>query len=291
MRFFRAKKNINKNSVLLFLFLIIFIFFSVVKIKAVWALSANYGKSNGSSISIANWNNLVTDFLAKSGNSDGVMTGVLNMGNNRIANVGTPIDINDAASGDYVSGKIGSLAGGAIFTNWGRADCPTGTNMLYSGFTFGSEYEDQGGGNELVCLQSGGTSTLFTNSEHSLIQPLITVNWIAALPTGVTPGKFIRCAVCYNSGSSCYVKMNSWDCEGAYSAVYQGYIAGAIKTAGFNFTTRDRSCLNSNFDGSDVPLTTPLSSKGIVQGTKIDNNLGLTAYTTGHFTRCAVCCN
>lgn len=291
MLFFKEKKFLKCK-----LFLTIFILsglsaFVVIKGHDVWALSSNYNKVSGNPVTIANWNNLVQDFLAKSGNADGIMAGILNMSNNRIANVGTPAETNDLVNSNYVNNTITSLSGGDVFVNWGRSDCPSGTDVLYNGFAFGSEGVDQGGGNELICMQAGGTGTTFTSSDHSLLQPLITVNWSAALPIGVTPGKFIRCAVCFNSGSSCYVKMNSWDCDGAYSVAYTGYSAGAIRGTGQNRTTRDRSCLNSNFDGSDVPLTTPLSSKGIVQGTKIDNNLGLTAYTTGHFTRCAVCCN
>jgi len=291
MLYFKKKKFLNGRIFLVILIISGLSIFLAINAQEVRALSSNYNKAANNPLSIANWNNLVADFLAKSGNAEGVMSGILNMGNNRIVNVGDPVEVNDLASSNYVNNTITSLSGGAVFVNWGRSDCPTGTNVLYNGFSFGSEYADEGGGNELICMQAGGTSTVFTNSNHSLVQPLITVNWPAALPMGVTPGKFIRCAVCYNSGSSCYVKMNGWDCEGAYTAIYQGYIAGAIKTAGPNYTTRNRSCINSNFDSSDVPLTTPLSSKGIVQGTKIDSNLGLTAYTTGHFTRCAVCCN
>lgn len=293
MYFLRNKKNYQRYIFLSLFFLLLGIFATIFLIKGegALALSANYSKGNNDTLRISDWNELASDFLAKSGGVNGIMSGILNVSLGRITVVENPSEGTDAANKGYVDNSLSSLGGGSVFTNWGRSDCPAGTDELYEGFSFGSEYTDRGGGNNNVCLQAGGAGTSFTSTAHSLIQPLITVNWTPALPVDIAPGKFIRCAVCYKNSASCYIKTGDWSCDGSYSLVYEGYLAGAIKTAGSNYTTRDRNCINRNFDGTSIAGTTPLTSRVIVQGTKIDNNLGLTAYTTGHFTRCSVCCN
>lgn len=288
----KNKKNYQRYIFLSFFILLgVFATIFLIKGEGALALSANYSKGNNDTLRISDWNELANDFLAKSGGANGIMSGILNLSSNRIIEVDNPSEGTDAANKSYVNNSLSSLGGGSVFTNWGRSDCPAGADELYEGFGFGSEYDDVGGSNNNICLQAGGAGTSFTAISRSLIQPLITVDWIQALPVDIAPGKFIRCAVCYRNSSSCYVKTGDWSCDGSYNVIYEGYIAGAIRTGGSNYSTRDRNCINRNFDATSVSGTTPTTSRAIVQGTKIDNNLGLTAYTTGHFTRCSMCCN
>ncbi|EDO46671.1 predicted protein, partial [Nematostella vectensis] len=43
--------------------------------------------------------------------------------------------------------------GGAVYTRWGRADCPgTGTKLVYTGFVAGSATKRSGGGSDYLCM-------------------------------------------------------------------------------------------------------------------------------------------
>ena len=282
----------------IFSLMVIVLVIFLLNSEKVLALSSNYGKSATESLSTSEWNEIANDFLAKSGGVNGVMSGILDMGLSRISNVGNPTNNADIANKSYISSSLSSLGGGSVFTNWGRSDCPTGSEELYEGFAFGSGYDDEGGGNNVLCLKSGGAGISFTGFERSQLYPLTTVNYPPSFPSEITKGVFIRCAVCYNSNSSCYIKVNNrtdgggnWLCDGSYTVAYEGYLGGAIRTAGSNLTTRDRQCINRNFDGATVPATTPSASRGIVHGTMVRDNLGLTGYNNETFIRCSVCCN
>lgn len=294
MYFLINKKKYQKSFVAIFLLLVILVAIFWIKGERVSALSANYDKKEEEPLRISDWNELAEDFLAKSGGINGVMSGILDLGLSIITGVDNPSEDSDTANKSYVDSSLSSLGGGSVFTNWGRNDCPTGSEELYEGFAFGSEYNDRGGGNNIICLQAGGAGLPFSASERSLLQPLITVDWVGSFPPEIAKGSFISCAVCYNSNSNCYVKTNNeidisgnWLCDGSYSVAYEGYLGGSIRTVGSNLTSRDRSCINRDL----ISLSAPSTSRGIVQGTRIDENLGLTDFTDEHFIRCSVCCN
>ena len=84
----RVKKLKIQLSAAIFLFFCMIIFggfFSPDFKNFALALSPNYSKTlPGATLNLTEWNNLDDDFVAKSGST---MTGVLDMGNNKIINV------------------------------------------------------------------------------------------------------------------------------------------------------------------------------------------------------------
>ena len=44
------------------------------------------------------------------------------------------------------------LKGGATYVRWGRTECPTGAELVYSGVVGGSYYDTTGGGSNYLCL-------------------------------------------------------------------------------------------------------------------------------------------
>lgn len=104
------QKNFNKLITLILFFLIVFLFlFSGVNIKnTVLAFTA---KSLNDQLTVADWNGLADDFLAKSG---GIMSGDININNNKITNIPTPTsssDNKDVANKEYVDTKFSAGSG------------------------------------------------------------------------------------------------------------------------------------------------------------------------------------
>jgi hypothetical protein len=99
--------GINKNQYFIIGIgiLIIFTFLPASFMQIANALTGDYSKVTGGQLTITDWNNLDDDFVAKSGST---MTGTLNMGNNRITNLGNPTVDSDAVSRGVMNTAISS---------------------------------------------------------------------------------------------------------------------------------------------------------------------------------------
>lgn len=257
----------------------------------VFALSANYDKNNDSSLIIAEWNNLKNDFLAKTGGEDGVMGGNLNVATYNIAGVANSTDPSDVVNKSVMDNIVTSSTGGVTFVNWGRNDCPSGSQELYEGFAFGTSRRDGAGSSNSVCIQNGSVGSAKGGSAGQMF-PLVSTYLPEFLPSEIPISAFIRCAVCYNPGSTCYIKYGDENCEvNGYSSAYQGYALGALRSFSSHITSRKRLCINKSFDSTVVPASTPGSSEARLYGSRVDDNYGLTDYSSKLFVRCAVCCN
>lgn len=279
------------------IFLVVLVFLSSSFLLAgdtVLALSSNYSKISGASLSVSEWNNLKNDFLAKSGGTDGIMSGNLDASFQSVTGVGSAIDANDVVNKGDVDARMVSSAGGAVFTNWGRNDCPSGTQELYEGFGFGNSRRDGSGSSDIVCLAKATSSPVSFSGGAGQMYPLTSLydGLREYLPAEITIGRFIRCSVCYNPGSTCYVKYGDENCEIAdFNSVYQGYVVGALRTFSSHVSSRKRICLNKLFDATEIPASTPDSSEARLYGSRIDISNGLTGFTEHRFMRCTVCCN
>lgn len=257
--------------------------------KFAWALSPNYSKTlPGATLSVTEWNNLALDFVAKSGDS---MTGILNMNGSRITGLADPAATSDAANKAYVDAQFAAMAGisaAAIYTNWGRSDCPSGSELLYSGIAFSAHYGSVGGSSNIVCLDDSGVAgSIFSEPNSDKLYPLVTGN-SASLPAPISSGKAVRCAVCRHVGT-CYETFGNTACNTSlgFTVAYSGYLMGAHSNSSTYLNSTERACVNGIFDST----ITPSSSEGAIWiGTRIDNNLGL-SYTTNSFIRCSICCN
>jgi len=246
------------------------------------ALTGNYSKSAGQQLTIADWNNLPADFVAKSGDT---MAGDLNLGGKKGTNVGAPTTPNDAVNKQYVDDSM-VVSGGDTFVNWGQAACPSGTNLLYSGYAFANLFSEPGGSAEADCVQSGSPGGPTANPADTLY-PLGTGE-ATALPTGIPAKKEIKCAVCYKSGGTCYERWGNTDCPGGngFAPVYSGYSLGGSRN---NASQAGRHCVdNTKFD-STAPDNNTWGAAWY--GTTIWNNADIGLYTANSYLRCSVCCN
>lgn len=292
----RVKKLKIQLSAAIFVFFCIIIFggfFSPDFKNFALALSPNYSKTlPGATLNLTEWNNLDDDFVAKSGDA---MTGILNMSGNKIINLATPSAATDAANKSYVDAQIaliGASGSGSTYTNWGVATCPSGSDLLYSGVAFGSNTAYAAGSSNMVCMDSlGAFGGDYTYATADMMYPAITAD-ASSLPTSILPGRIVRCAVCRRSGT-CYEsfggRVDASACNQAlgFNPVYTGYVLGAY-SSGASHNPTQRICVNSSFDGS---VSAGSTNGALLYGARINNNLGLSVFTTNAFINCLVCCN
>jgi hypothetical protein len=283
------KKTLYALISCFFSFVLIFLF--IISSDYVFALSSNYNKGSNEDLSVAEWNELANDFLAKSGEPEGVMLGELDLNNNSLINVGNYSNFSDVVNKGYVNSISAAAGGGTTFVNWGREDCPSGTENLYNGFAFGVIKKDAGGSSNNICIKMGTSGGAYLDSDADKLYPLVTTNYSAFLPSEISDDDFVKCSVCYKSSSSCYMKSGDWSCDGSYSPIYEGYHLGAIRSFASHYTSRERICVNRNFDDLAVPATFPGSSDALLYGSRVDDNFGLSDFSTMTFLKCTVCCN
>ncbi len=279
----------------------VFIFTPISWQQVAQALSGNYSKSSGEQLNNIDWNNLLVDFLSKDGGSqvdrgdgtmiDNFMHGDLDMGSHHITNLADPNNDNDAATKGYVDASI-TGGGGTIFVNWGRGDCPAGTQELYNGFAFGSKWDEEYGGTNVVCIQYGDAGPPNLNPTDNLWP--FTTGQSSYMPPGIAAERMVRCAVCYKNNGICYEQWGSDSCNPGlgFTPIYSGYMVGGVVGTAYaaaNKNQSERHCLNINFDSS-----IPREGWGAIwYGSSIYNNSGVEAYFPSdiNFIKCAVCCN
>lgn len=297
-------KNFKKiNSILNFVYLGIFIIIigclilSPLSFRQVaLALSGNYNRTTSSnSIGIQDWNWIRDDFLAKDGDSivNNSMTGDLNMGGHRIINATTSsASPNDAATVQFVNNAISSAAsagGGDVYTNWGSAGCGT-DDLMYSGFAFSARYDNTSGSSNPICIQSFSYSLPATASFGDNLYPVVTGDSIN-LPSSITGGRAVRCALCHVTSGTCYVHYGTNSCGTGFNVKYSGYVLGSYGSNGAStgfYNPTQRACVNSGFD-STASVGTNMGA--MWYGARIQNTFSLGGYTPGSFIRCSVCCN
>lgn len=279
--------------ILLFCGLLVFTPLSFENIAKAVTLG-NYNRGVGDEIiNLDDWNNLDNDFLLTDGGNS--MQGDLDMGGNRITNVSTTADPNDAANIGYVVDAIataGTSGGGDVFVNWGRGDCPGGSDILYSGYAFSARYDSISGGNNPVCMQAGSPGEAFTGIYADEMYPLIT-GQTDSLPPAYSEDKIIQCALCHKPQGVCFEYVGRQDCgSSGFNAIYKGYLLGSDANNdlinGLHYNSTERLCVNDSFDAN---VSAGGNLGALWYGVVIEDNFSLNNYTEDAYIMCSVCCN
>lgn len=264
-----------------------FVALSLIIFSPVWAALGDYNRSEAS-LSVDDWNYLDSDFVLKEGDT---MGGNINMNNIGLTGLSTnSSDPSSLVNTAFVGATVSGGTGGATYINWGRPDCAAGDNRLYSGFSFGGTYGVIPGSDNEICIQLPADAEF---NHSGAMADRIYPSMSGGLPyfpiAAYSPTRsFIRCAVCYRANSACYINYGSHNCDsGTFThKAYDGYVAADI--SGTSRISRERNCLNQNFDNS---AGTASNWGSVWYGTRIEDNFGQAGYDNLTFFRCAVCCN
>ncbi len=124
-----------------------------------------------------------------------------------------------------VTGKVNGAvhSSGAVYTHWGRRDCPAGQQKFYDGLGWNTHHS-HGGAADPLCLFPGDPGPSHSTSSADLLYAMYTdhVNG-----TSLPGARQFVCAKCYTPDKGpCWRLDGSETCPKGFKAAYQGYLFG-----------------------------------------------------------------
>jgi len=137
-----------------------------------------------------------------------------------------------------------------MFTNWGRADCPSGSTLVYAGNVGGSSYDQGGSGHQHLCLSPTATYGTFTtaNENGALVYGLeyevgaYGVANYGGIAAATLQNLEARCAVCrVENASTMLMVPGTTVCPSGWTQQYWGYLVSEY----YGHNTSEWVCLNN----------------------------------------------
>ena len=125
-----------------------------------------------------------------------------------------------------------TVAGGTVYTRWGRSVCPTNAIALYDGFVAGPLYSQSGGGADFLCLPRQPLYSYYIPGVQgdSPIQGA-EYEFFGASPLAYNFDHNVPCAKCYVATRSVsYMQPGRNDCPKGWTKEYEGYLMTERKT-------------------------------------------------------------
>ena len=123
----------------------------------------------------------------------------------------------------------GGGGGGAVYTRWGRTNCSSnqGTELVYSGRAGGSQFNENGGAADRLCLPDDPEYSLYGSGVNGL-SPLRGAEYRAGQPLHSNYGHNMPCAVCYTSTRDTLLMIPAkLTCPTHWTIEYTGYLMAA----------------------------------------------------------------
>jgi len=121
-----------------------------------------------------------------------------------------------------------------VYTRWGRTTCPntTGTQLLYAGRAAGSQYSNQGGGANYLCLPEQPQYSTYTAGVQTGRAYLYGAEYRTggSHPENIGPlhsfaDHNVPCAACYTSARGAVVMIPAQlSCPSSWTREYYGYL-------------------------------------------------------------------
>ena len=122
-------------------------------------------------------------------------------------------------------GPSGPIAGGALYTRWGRTTCPgtPGTELVYAGLAGGSGHNQAGGGANYLCIPKIPEYLVNGVPSSTLFSYLYGAEYQNTL--FVTHDHNVPCAVCYTSQRTSKLMIPARiTCPSSWTEEYEGYL-------------------------------------------------------------------
>ena len=192
-------------------------------------------------------------------------------------------------------GPPGPRSGGAIYTRWGKSTCPQveGTELVYSGITGGTFYNQEGGGANYLCMPKDPEYSPALRYEGGVRTWGAQVHGTEyELPLQGTSDHNAPCAVCHVSTRSTMLMIPAKaTCPSSWTREYYGYIMTEHKGRQNN-NIRGRSmfeCVDA--DQESLPGSHPNTNGALFYHVEAACNTGLPCppYNQNKELNCVVC--
>ncbi len=144
---------------------------------------------------------------------------------------------------DGSPGSPGPKSGGAIYTRWGKSTCPQveDTEMLYSGITGGTYYNQEGGGANYLCMPKDPEYSTTLTYQGGVRGHAFIHGAEYELPLQGSHDHNVPCAVCYVSTRPTVIMIPAKaSCPSSWIREYYDYIMTERKKA-YNSDIRGRT--------------------------------------------------
>ncbi len=124
-------------------------------------------------------------------------------------------------------GPPGLQSGGVIYTRWGNSTCPQleGTEILYSGITGGTHYNQEGGGANYLCMPNDPEYSSSLRYQGGVRDHAYIDGAEYDFPLQGAHNYNIPCAVCYVSTRQTMIMIPAKaSCPSSWTREYYGYI-------------------------------------------------------------------
>ena len=193
-------------------------------------------------------------------------------------------------------GPPGPRSGGAIYTRWGKSMCPQvkGTELVYSGITGGTFYNQEGGGANYLCMPKDPEYSSTLRYRGGVNGHAFLYGTEYEGPLQGVQNHNVPCAVCVlTSRSKVLMIPAKATCPSSWTREYYGYIMTEYVGA-HNNNIRGRTmfeCVDA--DQESLPGSHPNTNGALFYHVEANCNTGLPCppYDQNKELNCVVCTN
>ena len=148
---------------------------------------------------------------------------------------------------------------GSVYTRWGRTTCPTGTELLYTGYAGSGNAGHRGSGATNMCLTKSPKYLTYNDGNQN---PALLYG-VQFYQSGIVPEfdavykRAMPCSVCYTTAVSNIMYPARTDCPANWKLQYTGYIMSTY----YSSRQTDWACVDANPDnlapGNENSLNIP----------------------------------
>ena len=187
-------------------------------------------------------------------------------------------------------GDPGPQSGGAVYTRWGRTECPQGASLVYAGRAAGTKFNVKGGTSDTLCMPDT-PQYLSTDTTATLVTLLRGVEF-ETFGTSSTPlnnllESNMPCAICHTDTKLSVLTVPAWyTCPNGWSMEYSGYLMTELGRS--NRQRKNTLCVDK--DAEAVPGSLADTDPAVVYLMRATcDGLPCPPYNTGMALTCAVC--
>ncbi|XP_066283783.1 uncharacterized protein [Branchiostoma lanceolatum] len=182
---------------------------------------------------------------------------------------------------------------GAVFTRWGRAECPKTSVLVYEGTASGSSFDEPGGGGNYLCLPRQPAYRDPTEGTQPYRAYLYGAEYWAVdhAKQDTLHRRTMPCAVCMSVGRAAQFTMPARDyCPTGWTREYRGY----LMSSHYKRSRTEFICVDGEAEGSERSSRLRKSSRLVPVEVRCsqedrDGSFPCGPYKNGHELTCAVC--